>query len=137
MKLRFTFCSPLRHTCASELTNDLETPISVELSNVACVKPPLTVLVNFEVFLCFARVLKVPLTDVGAPNHHLSTWVRLVSDRVASWEETRIQWNSIALFTRYKLTRVRPGLKLTRVSFCRVNTANSGSTRVSLSCKHY
>ena len=42
-----------------------------------------------------------------------------------------------ALFTRYKLTRVRPGLKLTRVSFCRVNTANPGSTRVSLSCKHY
>ena len=33
-----------------------------------------------------------------------------------------------ALFTRYKLTRV---------SFCRVNTANPGSTRVSLSCKHY
>ena len=25
----------------------------------------------------------------------------------------------------------------TRVSFCRVNTANRGSTRVSLSCKHY
>ena len=42
-----------------------------------------------------------------------------------------------ALFTRHKLTRIRPGLKLTRVSFCRVNTANSGSTRVSLSCKHY
>ena len=34
------------------------------------------------------------------------------------------------LFTRHKLTRVRPGLKLTRVSFCRVNTANPGSTRV-------
>ena len=40
--------------------------------------------------------------------------------------------SSKALFTRYKLTRVRPGLKLTRVSFCRVNTANPGSTRVSL-----
>ena len=39
---------------------------------------------------------------------------------------------SKALFTRHKLTRVRPGLKLTRVSFCRVNTANPGSTRVSL-----
>ena len=39
---------------------------------------------------------------------------------------------SLALFTRYKLTRVRPGLKLTPVSFCRVNTANTGSTRVSL-----
>ena len=35
-----------------------------------------------------------------------------------------------ALFTRHKLTRVRPGLKLNRVSFCRVNTANPGSTRV-------
>ena len=35
---------------------------------------------------------------------------------------------TIALFTRYKLTRV---------SFCRVHTANPGSTRVSLSCKHY
>ena len=45
--------------------------------------------------------------------------------------------SSIALFTRYKLTRVRPGLKLTRVSFCRVNTANPGSTRASLSCKHH
>ena len=42
-----------------------------------------------------------------------------------------------ALFTRHKLTRVRPGLKLTWVSFCRVNTANPGSTQVSLSCKHY
>ena len=37
---------------------------------------------------------------------------------------------TIALHTRYKLTRVRPGLKLTRISFCRVNTANPGSTRV-------
>ena len=36
--------------------------------------------------------------------------------------------NFKALFTRHKLTRVRPGLKLTRVSFCRVNTANPGST---------
>ena len=40
---------------------------------------------------------------------------------------------SKALFTRHKLTWVRPGLiKLTRVSFCRVNTANPGLTRVSL-----
>ena len=37
-----------------------------------------------------------------------------------------------ALFTRHKLTWVRPGLKLTQVSFCRVNTANPGSTQVSL-----
>ena len=37
---------------------------------------------------------------------------------------------SIALITRHKLARVRPALKLTRVSFCRVNTANPGSTRV-------
>ena len=35
-----------------------------------------------------------------------------------------------ALFTRHKLTRGRPGLKLTRVSFCRVKTRNPGSTRV-------
>ena len=35
-----------------------------------------------------------------------------------------------ALFTRYKLAWVRPGLKLTRVSFCRVNTAKPGSARV-------
>ena len=34
-------------------------------------------------------------------------------------------------FTRHKLTRVRPGLKLALVSFCRVNTANPGSTWVS------
>ena len=38
----------------------------------------------------------------------------------------------IALFTRHKLTRVGPGLKLTQVSFCRVNTANPGLTRVNL-----
>ena len=37
---------------------------------------------------------------------------------------------TIVLFTRHKLTRVRPALKLTRVSFCRVNTASPGSTRV-------
>ena len=34
------------------------------------------------------------------------------------------------MFTRYKLTQVRPGLKLTRVSFFRVNIANPGSTWV-------
>ena len=31
-----------------------------------------------------------------------------------------------------KITQVRPGLQLTRVSFCRVNTAIPGSTRASL-----
>ena len=35
-----------------------------------------------------------------------------------------------ALFTRHKLTRVQPALKLTGVSFCLVNSANPGSTRV-------
>ena len=40
------------------------------------------------------------------------------------------RYTSKALFTRHKLTRVQPGLKLTRVSFCRVNTTNPGSTRV-------
>ena len=40
------------------------------------------------------------------------------------------------LYTRHKLTRVQPGLKLTQVSFYRVNNAKPGSTRISLSCKH-
>ena len=33
---------------------------------------------------------------------------------------------------QYKQTRVRPGLKLTQISFCRVSTANPSSTRASL-----
>ena len=41
---------------------------------------------------------------------------------------TSVKHKTIALFTRHKPTRVRPGLKLSRVSFCRVNTANPGST---------
>ena len=41
---------------------------------------------------------------------------------------TSVKYKTIALFTRHKLTRVRPGLKLSRVNFCRVITANPGST---------
>ena len=72
------------------------------------------------------------IKKITTRQENLRVTLSAIHDQPWDWWGWKTSSVYIALFTRYKLTRVRPGLKLTRVSFCRVNTANPGSTRVSL-----
>ena len=67
-----------------------------------------------------------------------SSRVPSLGKRASADYKRRIVFHASVMFNQLSpVYTVQTNLGSTRVSFCRVNTANPGSTRVGLSCKHY
>ncbi len=69
------------------LTNYLEAPVFVKLSNVSRAEPPLAVLIYKEILLVFCLVLVVSHGYVGSTNQNLPSWVWPVSAAVTTWKQ--------------------------------------------------
>ena len=124
---RFCFChvhwnTPLWYW--TELTNDLQASILVELPDVPSVKPALAISVHLKVLSCFGWILVVAHGDIWPTNHHFSTREGLVSDGIASYKWKAFQvhaWRPTAeLLSRQKpftqsISRCKLTLSLLRV----------------------
>lgn len=70
-------------------TYNLKTTIRVKLADVTCVKPTLTISIDFKGFSCFFWVFVITQSHTGSSNDNLSSGIWFVVLSVISYWKTR------------------------------------------------